>query len=71
MEQAMTTIPLEGIAWLLDEEIPQTVMRHPTVGATHRSIKKMFNKTGMSTHPSPMIPILGNPSFEPGFKDLR
>lgn len=51
-------------------------MRHPTIGATLRSIKKIFKKIGMSTHPSPMIPILGNPSFEPGltdqgFKDLK
>lgn len=76
MEQATITIPLEGIVWLSDVEIPQAVRRHPTVGATLRSIKKIFKKTEISTYPSPMIPILGTPSFEPGltdqgFKDLR
>ena len=69
LEQTITTIPLEGIVWLAEAEIPQEVKRHPTIGATIYTTRKIFKKTKMSTHPSPMIPILGNPSFEPGLID--
>lgn len=76
MEQATIDIPLEGLAWLWEVEIPQAARRHPIVGATLQSIKKIFKKTKMSTHPSPMIPILGTSAFKPGlidqgFRDLR
>ena len=42
LEQTITAIPLEGIVWLSEAEIPQGVKRHPTVGATIQVIKKIF-----------------------------
>lgn len=44
MGQAKSEIPLEGVVWLTDSTILQAMKRHPTVGTTLRSVKKIFKK---------------------------
>lgn len=43
MEQASKDIPLEGLVWIPEAEVPAEVRKHP-IGATLRTIKKIFKK---------------------------
>lgn len=67
MEQATIALPLEGLAWLPDMDIPRSVKRYPMVGTTLRIIKNIF-KT-ISPDPNPMISNLITPNFQPGLTD--
>ena len=71
IEQKTTCIPLEGMAWIHEADIPLEVKKHPTLGATLRVMKKLFRKTNLSKYPSPLIPVLGNPKFHLGLVDPR
>ena len=68
MEQKITKIPLEGLAWIQEVDIPQEVKKHPTIGATIRVMKRKFRKTKISEHVSPLVPVLGNPRFQLGLR---
>lgn len=65
MEQATIALPLEGLVWLPDADIPQAVRR----GATLRSTKRILKNTAISPYPSPLTPIFGTPAFQPGVTD--
>lgn len=69
MEQATIDPPLEGIVWLPDIDIPQSVKRHPVVGVTLRTAKRVFKTTPISLDPTPMTPVLGTLTFQPGMTD--
>lgn len=69
LEQNQTTVPLNRAPWCY-KTLPMETKRHPLIGNTTRVCFQLISQAHISSHNSPLYPILGNPSFTPGLQDV-
>lgn len=67
IEQNAVDIPLAGLPWL-GGNTPQSARSHPTIGPTVRLSRSTFSNPAISSLPSPLTPVIGNPKFTPGLE---
>lgn len=68
IEQAQTDVLLKGAPWCYDN-LPSCLKLHPLIGPTVRTFSQVIIKTSLSSMDLPLMPILGNPRFPPGWRD--
>lgn len=75
IEQAQTDIPLKSALWCYDS-LPQQLKSHPLIGNMLLQSTQAVNSVSLTTKESPLMPIIGHPSFPQGlliteYKNLR
>lgn len=70
MELEDASIPLLTSPWLTSAP-PEDMRNHPLIGATLKVARSTIHTTGLSSLPSPMTPVIGNPDFAPGLTSRR
>lgn len=68
-KQAQSVTPLHRAPWCYSA-LPMTIKRHPLIGTTTKVCSHLISQTSIPSRNFPLLPILGNPQFEPGLHNI-